>query len=177
MKKLVSALLVLAMVFALAGCGTPSEIVKEKELKKNNFETYFNVQVTFDSVNTNFSAYDGTDPKYEGGRWMWGTATATVTVTPVSTNKIETNGCKATIKIDCGWPFGSRNVEVTLDENGYYSGNVFFETSKGGVTKDGYTPTDYAKPVAKCEMVEASGNMKIHIKLDKNGSVITDTEE
>lgn len=177
MKKLVSVLLVLAMVFAFAGCGTPDEIVKERKLKKTNFETYFNVQVTYDSVSTNFSAYDGADPKYEGGRWMWGTANATITVTPVSTSKIETNGCKATININSGWPFGSKDVEVTLDENGCYSEVLFLETSKSGVPKEGYSPTDYSKPVAVCEVVEASGDMKIHIKLDKNGSVINDTEE
>lgn len=177
MKKLISALLVLAMVFTLAACGTPSEIVKEKKLRDTNFDNYLQVEVTFDSVATNYSAYDGDNPEYEGGRWKWGTANATVKVTPKSANKTEFTDCKVTVQVNFGNLFGKKDIVMTLDENGCYTETFALESKKSGIPKEGFTSTDYATPVATYDVLEASGDMKIHIKLDKNGSVITETEE
>lgn len=176
MKKLISALLVLVMVFAIAGCGTPDEIVKEKKLRKSNFDTYLQIEVVFDSVSTNYSAYDGNDPKYEGGRWKWGTGNATVKVSPKTTNEAEFTNCEVSAQINFGF-FGSKDVSLKLDEKGCASQTFALETSKAGIPKEGFTSTDYATPVAAYSVLDASGDMKIHIKLDENGSVITETEE
>lgn len=176
MKKIISVLLVFAMVFALAACGTPSEIVKEKKLRKSNFDTYLQVEVVFDSVATNYSEYDGDNPDYAGGRWKWGTANATVKVSPKTENEMEFTNCTATVQVTFGF-FGPKNITVTLDENGCYTETLKLETSKNGIPKEGFTSTDYAVPVASYEVIEADGDMKIHIKLDENGSVINATEE
>lgn len=160
----------------MAACSTPSEIVKEKKLKKSNFETYLVVDVNFADVSTVYSAYDGDNPEYEGGRWKWGTATATVTISPKSLNKTEFTDCKVSVDVTIGI-FGTKQIEATLDENGCYTEAFKLETKKSGVPKEGFASTDYAVPVATYDVVDASGDMMIYIKLDENGSVIADTEE
>ena len=175
MKKILSLLLVFLLVFSLAACGTPDEIVKEKKLKKTNFETYLTVDVAFDGgVATNYSAYDGDNPEYEGGRWKWGSGTAIVNVAPKSANKTEFKNCKISLQINFGSPFGSQNLDLVLDENGKVAETVKLESQKSPIPKEGFTSTDYAVPVATYQVVSAEGEMKIHIKLDENGSVITE---
>ena len=175
MKRIISILLVLLLIFSLTACGTPDEIVKEKKLSKTNFETYLVVDVGFDGgVATNYSAYDGDNPEYEGGRWKWGTGTAVVKVYPKYANKTEFANCKISLQVDFGSPFGSQNLDLILDENGKVSETVKLESQKHGIPKEGFTSTDYAVPVATYQLVSAEGEMKIHIKLDENGSVITE---
>ncbi|MBR2044431.1 MAG: hypothetical protein IJ946_08880 [Clostridia bacterium] len=176
MKKLICALLVVALVFTLVACGTPSEIVKDKKLRKSNFETYLQVDVDFDSLATNYSAYDGDNPDYKGGRWKWGTVNATVKVSPKTANKMEFADCKLTLQVTFGF-FGPKNIEVVLDENGCYTETFALESQKSGIPKEGFTSTDYAVPVATYTVIEAQGDMKIHIMLDENGSAITESVE
>ncbi|MBE6739917.1 MAG: hypothetical protein E7565_06325 [Ruminococcaceae bacterium] len=175
MKRIISILLILLLIFSLTACGAPDEIVKEKKLSKTNFETYLTVDVGFDGgVATNYSAYDGDNPEYAGGRWKWGTGTAVVKVYPKSANKTEFANCKVSLQVDFGSPFGSKNLDLILDENGKVTETVKLESQKHGIPKEGFTSTDYAVPVATYQLVSAEGEMKIHIKLDENGSVITE---
>lgn len=180
MKRIICIILVLAMVFAMAACSsTPSEIIKDKKLKATNFNTYLTVNITFDGgIATNYSPYDGENPDYEGGRWKWATATAVINVSSKSANKTEFSGCEATLSVNFGSPFGSKEVNITLDENGNYTEIFKLESQKSGIPKEGFTSTDFAVPVATYKAISAEGEMKIHIKLDENGSVITaDAEE
>jgi hypothetical protein len=175
MKRILSLLLVFLLIFSLTACGTPDEIIKEKKLKKTNFETYLVVDVTFDGgVATNYSAYDGENPDYAGGRWKWATGTAIVNVYPKSANKTEFANCKISLQVNFGNPFGSQNLDLILDENGKATETVKLESQKSGIPKEGFTSTDYAVPVATYQVLSAEGEMKIHIKLDENGSVITE---
>ncbi|MEE0945918.1 MAG: hypothetical protein U0M42_03700 [Acutalibacteraceae bacterium] len=177
MKRILCLLMAVAMIFSVAACGTPDEIIKDKKLSKTNADAYLNVEVAFDSVSTVYSDYDGDNPEYAGGRWKWGTANATIKISSKSQNKIEFTNATATVLINFGSLFGEQKFEVTLDEDGNWTKNLSLTSRKTGIPKKGFTSTDYAVPVASYEFEEVSGDMKIHIKLDENGSVIVPDEE
>lgn len=179
MKKILCLLLAFIMVFSFAACGGKvDEIVKDKKLSKTNADTYLNVEISFDSMATVYSPYDGDNADYKGGRWKWGTANATIKVSSKSQNKVEFANTAVKLNVNYGSLFGSENFDIVLDAEGNWTKTVALQSRKTGIPKDGFTSTDYAVPVASYEFVEASGEMKIHIKLDENGSVIVpDTDE
>lgn len=177
MKRIICALLALAMVFSLAACGTPKKIVKDIKFRSSNFNTYLNVDVTFESINYNYSPYDGDKEQYKDGRWMVGTVNMTVNISPKSTNEMEFRNCKATLQIDTGTTqFSTKDLEITLDEKGCYTETIKLETSKIAMAADQNYST-IPTPVATHKVLEAEGNIEMHIKLDENGSVITASSE
>lgn len=177
MKKIICALLALAMVFSLAACGTPKEIVKDIKLRSSNFNTYLNVDATFESISYNYSPYDGDKEEYKDGRWMVATVNMTLSVSPKSTNEMEFTNGKATLQIDTGTTqFSTKDFEITLDENGCYTETIKLETEKIAVAA-GQNYNTIPTPVATHQVIDAEGDIEMHIKLDENGSVITASSE
>lgn len=177
MKKLICLLLCIAMLFSLSACGMPKEIAKEVKLRTSNFNTYLNVEVSFGSVVHNYKNYEGDNEEYIGGVELIGNVDMTVNVTPKSTNEIEFSNCTATIQIDTGTDYFSiNNVEITLDENGCYKDTIKLESKKYTYAARHGCPT-IPNPVATCKVIKTEGDIKVHIKLDENGSVITASSE
>lgn len=180
MKKVLCVLLVLVMLFAFAGCedkAASNEIIKEKKLSSSNAQTYLDIDVDIKSISTHSSAYDGEDTQYAGGQWRWATATVVVNVANKSSNKVDFEDCKFVLDVNYGTPFSTEKLNIELDAEGKYNKEISLTSDKIPFANDGYAVADFAKPTPTFTLDDVNGKMKIHIKLDENGSVVTNTEE
>lgn len=177
MKKVLALLMVVAMLFAVAGCNSSvKEIVREKQLTKLNYGSYILLEGTPSGVTQRTSAYDGNQEKYFGGTWRWAECSVTVTAKNATANIIDFTDCVVKAEVDLG-SFGTHTVELQLDAQGNASKTIDVVSSKQARPASGYNAGDIPAPEAVFNVDEASGTMKMHFQLDENGSAIVKSSE